>query len=328
MMSARYDVLGVGIAAVDDLLYVADYPPIDCKIPVHGQTRQGGGPACTAMAAVGCLGGRAAFVARFGGNDLSQYIASALEHRGVDTSHIVPDPAGGPYHSVIVVDREGHRNVFYDPALYKVVGADDLPAALIQSTGLVLLDHITEPSLIAVAEKVRALGVPLLCDVEGRTESAKALAGLADYLVVPKGFAVWMSGEADPRAACAQLARERRLATVVTDGAEGCYVCAGPVSSVRHFAAFKVDAFDTNGCGDAFHGAFGLAISRKLPVELAIVFASASAALKALSCGGQRRGWNALPALDEVAEFLRDRVDEPERSALLEKFETLRSPTA
>ena len=55
-MSKKYDVLGVGIAAVDDLIYVSDYPQVDCKVPVHGSTRQGGGPACTAIAAVGSLG--------------------------------------------------------------------------------------------------------------------------------------------------------------------------------------------------------------------------------------------------------------------------------
>ena len=77
-MKKLYDVLGAGIAAVDDLIYVTEYPPVDCKIPVHGSTRQGGGPACTAMAAAGTLGGRAAYAARFGENELSKYIAWAL----------------------------------------------------------------------------------------------------------------------------------------------------------------------------------------------------------------------------------------------------------
>ena len=80
-MKKQYDVVGVGIAAVDDLKYVSDYPPIDCKIPVHGSTRQGGGPACTAMAAAGSLGGRAAYVARFGEGELARYVVGALEDR-------------------------------------------------------------------------------------------------------------------------------------------------------------------------------------------------------------------------------------------------------
>src|ERR1035437_7026860 len=196
-MQKLYDVLGVGIAAVDDLKYVSDYPPIDFKIPVHGSTRQGGGPACTAMAAAGSLGGRAAYVARFGENELSRYMETVLEQHGVDISHIVHDPAGGPYHSIIVVDGSGHRNVFYDPALYRVITADDLPDALIQSARIILLDHITEQSLTAVAEKVRKLGVPILGDIEGRSESSMSLAALTDYLIVPKAFAVRASDTPD-----------------------------------------------------------------------------------------------------------------------------------
>ncbi len=323
-MNKRYDVVGAGIAAVDDLIYVSEYPPIDCKIPVHGSIRQGGGPACTAMAAAGSLGGRAAYAARFGDNELSRFIASALERRGVDISHIVHDPSGGPYHSVIVVDGGGHRNVFYDPALYRVVTPDDLPETLIQSAMLVLLDHITEPSLTSVAEKVRKLGVPVLGDIEGRSDSAVKLAALTDYLIVPKAWAAWASGAPDPREACAFLARTERLATVVTDGAAGCHFSTGADPAVRHFPAFKVEAFDTNGCGDTFHGAFALAVARDVAVEDAIVFASGAAALKAMAAGGQRRGWDALPRLDEVLRFLQATYSEPDRSPLLRKLEVLR----
>ncbi len=320
-MEKLYDVLGAGIAAVDDLIYVAEYPQIDCKIPVHGSARHGGGPACTAIAAVGSLGGRAAYTARFGENELSKYIASALERHGVDISHIVDDPDGGPYHSIIVVDGAGHRNVFYDPALYRVVAADDLPEELIQSASVVLLDHITEPSLGAVAEKARRLGVAVLGDIEGWSESAKKLAALTDYLIVPRAWAEWASGAENPRDACAKLAGVGRPATVVTDGAGGCYLRSD--AEVRHFPAFKVDAFDTTGCGDTFHGAFALAVARNLAAADAAVFASAAAALKAMADGGKRRGWDALPTLDEVIAFLGERLPEREKSALLRKLEVL-----
>lgn len=322
-MDTQFDVLGVGIAAVDDLIYVAEYPPVDCKIPVIGRARQGGGPACTAIAAVGSLGGRAAYVARFGGNELSRFIESALRLRGVDTSHVVPDSTGGPYHSVIVVDSSGHRNVFYDPALYKAVAPDDLPASLIQSAKLVLLDHITDPALTPLAEKVRALAVPMLGDIEGYTETAKCLAALMDYLIVPKAWATWATRASDPAEACALLAKTRRLATVVTDAAHGCYCSSSVAPAVRHFPAFTVPVFDSNGCGDTFHGAFAFAIARNFTVDEAIPFASAAAALKAVAAGGECRGWEALPTLEAVLQFLQARLTESGGSELLRKLRPL-----
>lgn len=326
-MAKRYDILAAGISAVDDLKYIAEYPPIDCKIPVHASTRQGGGPACTATAAAGTLGGRAAYVARFGQEELARYIVWALGQHGVDTAHIVDHPGGGPYHSIIVVDSQGHRNVFYDPALFQAVQADDMPDALIQSAALVLLDHITEPALIPLAQKARRLGVPVLGDIEGPTESSKELAALTDYLVVPKAWAIWATDTTDPTAACAALAKNSRLATVVTNGAEGSFFSTPAHPEVRHFPAFRVQTFDTNGCGDTFHGAFALAVARGLAVEDAITFASAAGALKAMAAGGKRRGWDALPTLDAVREFLAERLPPAESAPLLERLRVLASQT-
>lgn len=321
-MSDCLDVLGIGIAAVDDLIYVSEYPSVDCKVPILGKARQGGGPACTAIAAVGSLGGRAAYVAQFGDNELSSFIKSALLDHKTDVSHIVNDPAGGPYHSTILVDGSGHRNVFYDATLYRPVTPRNVPAHLIQSARLVLLDHITEPSLVPVAEKARSLGVPLLGDIEGCTESAKELAALTDYLIVPRAWALWATGASGASEACAVLAATEREATVVTDSARGCYCSLKGNSTVRHFPAFKVDVFDTNGCGDTFHGAFALAVSRGLNVEQAIPFASAAAALKAAAAGGESRGWDALPTLDEVIRFLEVRLTEADAKVLVQEIQS------
>jgi len=41
--AARLDILGIGTLAVDDLLYVASYPPADSKTQVLRTARQLGG---------------------------------------------------------------------------------------------------------------------------------------------------------------------------------------------------------------------------------------------------------------------------------------------
>ncbi|MEJ5198816.1 MAG: hypothetical protein WHX53_07820 [Anaerolineae bacterium] len=42
-MTPRWDVLGLGIVAVDDLYYVAQFPEPDTKRPMLAEQRQGGG---------------------------------------------------------------------------------------------------------------------------------------------------------------------------------------------------------------------------------------------------------------------------------------------
>jgi sulfofructose kinase len=325
-MTKQYDVLAIGVAAVDDLLYVSSYPPSNVKVSVTARERHGGGPACTAIATVGTLEGRSAYCARLGKDDLSIYIERLLQQCHVDTTHIIRDSEAAPYHSSIVVDLHGNRNVFYDASMFKPVTCDSLADSLILSAELILLDHVAEPALTEIAKKIRTLGVPILGDIESHSESALRLANLVDHLVVPLDFARWASNSVEPADACAYLAQNRRTTTVVTAGSDGCYYTSGTDSSITHLPAFKVEAFDTNGCGDTFHGAFALAMARNFSLDHAITFASAAAAVKASGGSGRKRGWNALPTLDDVILLLRSHAGGRPGSELLERIATMAMP--
>jgi len=319
-MTKQYDVLAIGVAAVDDLLYVSSYPPSNVKVSVTARERHGGGPSCTAIATVGTLEGRSAYCGRLVEDDLSIYIERRLQQCHVDTTHIIRDSEAAPYHSSIVVDLHGNRNVFYDASMFKPVTCDSLADSLILSAELILLDHVAEPALTEIAKKIRTLGVPILGDIEGHSESALLLANLVDYLVVPLDFARWASNSVDPADACACLAQTRRTTTIITAGSDGCYYTSGTDSAITHFPAFKVETFDTNGCGDTFHGAFALAMARNFSLDHAITFASAAAAFKASGGKGAKRGWNALPTLEDIILFLRSYSSNHDRSELLESI--------
>jgi sulfofructose kinase len=255
-----------------------------------------------------------------GEDDLSICIERLLQQCHVDTTHIIRDSEAAPYHSSIVVDLRGNRNVFYDASMFKPVTCDSLADSLILSAELILLDHVAEPALTEIAKKIRTLGVPILGDIEGHSESALLLANLVDHLVVPLDFARWASNSVDPAGACAYLAQTRRATTVITAGSDGCYYTSGTKNAITHFPAFKVETFDTNGCGDTFHGAFALAIARNFSLEHAITFASAAAAVKASGGSGRKRGWNALPTLDDVILLLRSNPAGRLGSELLERI--------
>lgn len=301
-----YDVLGVGISAVDDTLVVEHYPQSGAKVAVQSSSRHGGGLACTAMAAAAVLGGKTAFVARFGTDELSAYIRSQLSRRGVDVSHIIPDAAGQPYHSRIIIDRTtGERTIFYDLSRYIPVRSADVSDELISSARVLLVDFLNAPGPLDLIRKARQAKVPVVLDIEGQlTESATVLEHV-DHLVVPEEFARWISGQQDLRAACAALARTPRAATVVTAGATGCWWTDSPQRAPVHLPAFAVKAVNTNGCGDTFHGAYALAIARNFSIMEAVCFASAAAAIKAAGTGG---GWEALPSEAQVAAFLHQRL--------------------
>ena len=317
-----YDVISVGIAAVDDILTVSAYPSAGAKVPVLDSARHGGGLACTAIAAAAVLGGRSAFIARLGDDELSRYIRGILVHRGVDVSHIISDPVGQPYHSRIIIDRNsGERTIFYDLSRFKPVQAADIPKALLASTRVLLVDFLNPPSPLELILKTRQLHVPVVLDIEGQSTESAPLMEQVDHLVVPEEFARWSTGVDDLKTACAALARTPRAATVVTAGAAGCWWTDSPDRPPTHLPAFAVRAVNTNGCGDTYHGAYALAIARQFSIMEAVTFASACAALKAAGPGG---GWDSLPTTAAVIQLLRQRLvlDDPRRN-MIAKLEHL-----
>ena len=88
----------------------------------------------------------------------------------------------------------------------------------------------------------------------------------------------------------------------VTDGPNG--VSWLEDGALRHMPAFAVKAIDTLGAGDAFHGAFTLALAEGRDLTDALRFASAAAALKCTQFGGAA----GAPRRAEVDEFLKRQV--------------------
>jgi sulfofructose kinase len=300
-MAATLDILAVGIAAVDDILYIDDAPTLNGKYPVRNTTRHAGGLAATAMAAAARLGGAVSYVARLDAGELSRFMTTSCIDYGVQTRHMIRDPAAQPYHSVIVVDAAtGSRTIFYDCRNFQQPQPADLADDLIRSAKLFFLDFLAEPVPLELARKVRRLGVPIVADIEGRSGAVGALLELVDYLVVSEEFAQWKTGQRDLAQACARLAAHPRKATVVTAGAQGCYWTDSPARPVTHQPAFPVLTTDTTGCGDTYHGAFAYALSQNWTVQEAILLASACGALKASGQGG----WPALPTRAAAKDFL------------------------
>jgi sulfofructose kinase len=90
----------------------------------------------------------------------------------------------------------------------------------------------------------------------------------------------------------------------VTAGSEGVHWAGG------HLAPPGVQAVETLGAGDVFHGAFALALAEGSSEEHALRFASAAAAVRCSRTGG----WSALANRTEV-ELLMEETWSPQRDS-------------
>jgi sulfofructose kinase len=100
--------------------------------------------------------------------------------------------------------------------------------------------------------------------------------------------------------ALANVARYGCRVAAVTHGADGVTWLENGVC--HHQPAYEVDATDTTGAGDVFHGAYAFAIGARLEVADAMSFAAAAAALKCTRPGG-RAG---IPTLEDCLAFQRN----------------------
>lgn len=299
------DVLGLGCAAVDDLLYVEQYPPADAKTRVLHRERQCGGLTATALVTAARLGARCAYAAVLGHDELSRFVLEALAREGIDVTHVVRRRAARPIYSVVVIDAGRRtRNIFFD--LEGVVGADEvLPSAdVIRSAQVLFVDHIGVAGMVRAAQIARGDRIPVVADFEG-DESPRfpELLQLVDHLILSHDFATRISGEADPAAATSALWTQERQVVIVTCGREGCWYLTGSDGGrPQHHPAYPVRAVDTVGCGDVFHGAYAAALARGLDLTERVRVASAAAALKAVQRGGQA----GIPVRSAVDTFLEE----------------------
>ncbi len=298
--SASLDILGIGTLAVDDLLYVAHYPPPDDKAQVLRRTRRFGGQIGTALAAAARLGARCGYAGVLGTDELSTALRNALQCAGVQCDGLVQQAAAGPVHSTVIVDETaGTRNIFFDPGRLQPAPADALEQQVAR-TRVVLLDQLGLAHDGAAARYAQRLGIPVVADMEWPDDQRLPdLLGLVDHLIVPQQFAARVTSDPGPARAASRLhAAHPRACTAVTCGAAGCYyLTATDAGGARHHPAIRVAAVETTGCGDVFHGAYAVALARGAEVPSCIAFASAAAAAYAT----RPSGWSNLPTAAGVA---------------------------
>jgi len=302
-----FDVLGLGVLAVDELLYVEHYPPPDTKTPVLHRERQAGGLTGTALVAAARLGARCAYGGMLGHDELSQFVADTFRREGIDLTHVAWRDDAQPVHSFIIVDTTAHtRNIFFLRGA-KTGAAPDAPSAeVIRNARVLFADHHGLPGMVRAARIAAEAGIPIVADVERvGGEGFRELVELTAHLIVSRDFAEQFAPGTTAAEAVKRIRRNPAQTVVVTCGAEGCWYLGEEIEEPVHQPAYRVPVVDTTGCGDVFHGAYAAALARGLSLPERIRIASATAALKAMHYGGQA----GIPRWETVIEFIHSRKD-------------------
>jgi ribokinase len=306
-------VVGLGYCPYDILAIVPHMPEFDDVRMTHASAlvHDGGGPVGTALAALARLGTAVGYVGVLGDDREGRWLRELFIEEGVDVSRLrMSDEAGTNVCLLLVEQGTARRAIICRPRVAPAALAmDDQDRCYIQAARVLHLDGQFLPAAVQAARWAREAGVRVCFDGNHPRPGLEELLPLVDWLVVAEPFPRKTTGLSNTSQAAEALLCQGPELLVVTLGEAGCRAWVKPVtpSAGLHgplsVTAFAVQAVDTTGAGDAFHGGFlhGMLQGWELPRVLA--FANAVAGLNCQTLGG-RRGLPDLPAVLALLEGL------------------------
>lgn len=292
-------VLVAGVAVVDFVFKVDTMPDRPEKYRALDSSIIGGGCAASAAVAVARLGGNARLSSRLGKDRIGDIIRSDLEADGVDCTLVRSfDDVRSPYASVLI-DREGERQIvsFRDPNLPDDAGW--LATSIGEDFDAALADTRWPDGCLALMAAAKSRSKPGVIDAEAPVHGAMEALMAASHIAFSAQGLRDFSGHDDLVEGLREASAQTGAWVCFTDGSNGVTFLDG--SEIRTILPPAVDVVDTLGAGDAWHGAFALALGEGQSETDAIVFANAVASIKCTRFGG-RRG---IPTRREVDDFLK-----------------------
>jgi sulfofructose kinase len=294
----------VGHAALDRIYRVEAFPREPSKMRAIEAIEVGGGMAANAAVAAARLGARVELWSRVGDDNAAAIIKAGLKAERVDIRHVESFEEARSSTSAIIVDDQGERLVVGMRDTSMPTGTSWLPLERIPKADAVLADLRWLEATRVAFEHARKAGVVTVLDADlGAREALPEILALADFAVFSAPALREFVKEGDDAARLAEVLPLGPRHVGVTLGRDG-YLWLEAGGRTGSQPGYLVDAVDTTGAGDAFHGAFALFLAEGLSITEC---ARRSAAVAAMKCTrlGSRAG---LPTRDELDAFLAARA--------------------
>ena len=296
-------------------IFVADLAFRTPRLPAWGETVLGsdfrmgpGGKGSNQAVAAARLGARVTFISKIGRDAFGELARRTYDAEGIETDFLYESPNVGTGAASIVVHASKGEN-----AIVVVPGAcNELTEPEIDGAGpriaesQVFLTQLEQPLDLAehALQLARNLGVTTILNPAPATELSTSVYSLCDYLTPNETEAALLTGQSVQtneqvvRAADVLLDRGARN-VIITLGERGAFV------KNRGLSKFvpSVDAgsvVETTGAGDAFAGAFAVAISEGQDILAATRFACAAAGISVTRPGTAP----SMPKREEVENLM------------------------
>lgn len=296
--------------------FVVDLMARAPRLPVPGETvlgsffKQGaGGKGFNQGIAAHKAGGDVTMITKLGRDSLAAVATDAMDSVGLSKDHLFYSETEPTGVALISVDENTSQNeIIIVPGACATISDEDIASVaerIRESAYLLLQLEVNQDANEKVAAMAKAAGVKVIVNTAPYSPvTDEFLSGC--YLVTPNeveaeeltGICVSDLESADK---AAKVFKDKGVQNVViTLGSRGVYVNEDGKSEI--VPAYKVNAIDTTGAGDAFNGGLLTALSEGKTISEAARFANALAAISV-----QRIGTTpSMPTRAEIDKFLEE----------------------
>jgi sulfofructose kinase len=281
-------ILCAGMAVLDEVFHVREFPLPDTKAEATDFFAVGGGNAANAAVAIARLGARAAFAGPIGGpageDAIGDRVIESLAAESIDCNGCVRLAGARTPISAILLNAQGERTIanYRDKRLDAVTPAD--PDRLVRDVDMLLVDNRYPAFVMPMCAAARRSGLAVVIDADMATVETDPLFALGTHVIFSGDCLRRTTGIDDLAAGLTRMAQFTDAFLAATNGALP--VLWREEEAIRIMPVFKIAAIDTLAAGDVFHGAFTLMLAEGRGIAEAMRFAAAAAGLKCTRFGG------------------------------------------
>ncbi len=296
-------IVGIGANVYDTLITLSDFPKEDSKMRAESVKVSGGGPCATGLCAASKLGAKAAYIGVLSDDASGHFLLDDMAKYGLDNSLVDTVSGYSSFTSCIWLNtKTASRTCVFDKGNIPPLSLSEKQKQAIEKADILMVDGNELGAAVEGAKTARQIGTKVLYDAGGLYDGIERLLPLADILIPSAEFATGHTKTNDIESAAKALFEIYSPETVViTDGKNGGVLYDG--ETVWHYPAFPVEAVDSNGAGDVFHGAFAFCVQMGYSYKKCCIFSSAVSALKCTGIGARE----SVPEFNDVINFLKER---------------------
>jgi len=285
----------IGMATVDYLYVLNDYPKADSVTPALDHQIVVGGLAGRAAIAAKRLGGATRLLAACGTGVHAEVLKAGLDAEGVECTWVAYDQPS-QHSAVILALGDATRTIVWLPQPMADARLVERLPEFLDGVDVALLDSTDEALASAALDECEKRGVTTVIDTGSGRPWTAGLLGRVDHVIAPEKYVLNVTGYPAERAAVELWGDSCRTVFGVTQGPRGGVFATGKEPErLERWDAAPVTAVDSCGAGDTFHGAYAWAVATGLSPAECFATAAWSAGLKISQIGN-----TGIPTLDQL----------------------------